>query len=154
MDLIESKSPPGLFPLFDDVCSTMAKEKEAVADVKMLDKIDAVHFGHQHYKRTDNGFKVHHYAGEVAYNCLGFTARNKDLLNEDLVKAIKATTNAFLKDVLTGLGNTAELSLTQKKTAGVQNKNPGQQSDRYTDEVSAPLCTHNQTQRDQAATVY
>ncbi|CBH10638.1 myosin IB heavy chain, putative [Trypanosoma brucei gambiense DAL972] len=99
-DLIEGMQPPGLFPIFDDVCATMAKEKESVADIKMLDKLDAVHAGNRHFNRTERGFFVKHYAGDVHYDADGFTNRNKDTLSPDLIGLLRSVTNRFILDIL------------------------------------------------------
>ncbi|RNF25639.1 myosin IF [Trypanosoma conorhini] len=99
-DLIEGTQPPGLFAIIDDVCATMAKEKESVADIKMLDKLDAVHSGNPHFNRTERGFRVQHYAGDVQYNAEGFTTRNKDLLSVDIASMLGSCSNRFLLTLL------------------------------------------------------
>jgi myosin-1 len=96
-DLIEGKNPAGLFAIMDDVCATMAKEREAVADVKLLDKLDGMHCGHAHFRRLlDKGFVLKHYAGDVVYDTAGFVNRNKDLLSADIMTVIASTTNPLL----------------------------------------------------------
>jgi myosin-1 len=102
-DLIDGKNPPGLFSVMDDVCATMAKEKEHVADQKMGEKLAGVHGGHAHFRRNDQGFMVKHYAGDVFYNTAGFTARNKDLLSPDLVTVIQCSDNGFFGRLISDL---------------------------------------------------
>ncbi|RNC59121.1 putative myosin IB heavy chain [Trypanosoma cruzi] len=99
-ELIEGTQPPGLFSVMDDVCATMAKEKESVADIKMLDKLDAVHTGNPHFNRTERGFRIKHYAGDVYYNAEGFTTRNKDLLGADIALVLGTSSNQFLLKIL------------------------------------------------------
>ncbi|RNF00969.1 myosin IF [Trypanosoma rangeli] len=99
-DLIEGMQPPGLFAVIDDVCATMAKEKESVADIKMLDKLDAVHAGNPHFNRTEKGFRVKHYAGDVQYDAEGFTTRNKDLISIDTTSMLGFSSNRFLLTIL------------------------------------------------------
>nr|CCC90215.1 putative myosin IB heavy chain [Trypanosoma congolense IL3000] len=106
-DLIEGMQPPGLFLVFDDVCATMAKEKESVADIKMLDKLDAVHAGNCHFNRTERGFFVKHYAGDVHYDAQGFTNRNKDTLSPDLIGLLRSISNRFVLDILSDMLNEA-----------------------------------------------
>ena len=96
-DLIEGRQPPGIFAILDDVCATMAKEKEAVADIKMLDKLEGPHGSHHHFQRYDRGFLIRHYAGDVQYDAAGFTTRNKDLLSADVVGVMVASTVPFIK---------------------------------------------------------
>eukprot|EP00672_Neobodo_designis_P024485 CAMPEP_0174831110 /NCGR_PEP_ID=MMETSP1114-20130205/2916_1 /TAXON_ID=312471 /ORGANISM="Neobodo designis, Strain CCAP 1951/1" /LENGTH=1146 /DNA_ID=CAMNT_0016064931 /DNA_START=57 /DNA_END=3497 /DNA_ORIENTATION=+ len=102
-DLIDGKNPPGLFSVMDDVCKTMAKEKEFVADQKMSEKLAGVHGQHPHFRRNDQGFMVKHYAGDVYYNTAGFTARNKDLLSPDLVTVVQCSDNAFFGRLISDL---------------------------------------------------
>lgn len=99
-DLIEGKQPPGLFAIIDDVCAAMAKEVESVADVKMLDKLDGAFGQHPHFHRTDQGFMIKHYAGDVHYNSQGFTTRNKDLLSVDILTVVITTQNQFFQRLL------------------------------------------------------
>ncbi|ORC93509.1 myosin IB heavy chain [Trypanosoma theileri] len=104
-NLIESTSPPGLFAIIDDVCATMSKEKELVADIKMLDKLDATHSGNPHFKKTERGFFIKHYAGDVHYNAEGFINRNKDFLSLDVVALLRSSSNSFLLKILADILN-------------------------------------------------
>eukprot|EP01013_Petalomonas_cantuscygni_P009418 TRINITY_DN2223_c0_g8_i1.p1 TRINITY_DN2223_c0_g8~~TRINITY_DN2223_c0_g8_i1.p1 ORF type:complete len:1265 (+),score=314.55 TRINITY_DN2223_c0_g8_i1:206-4000(+) len=88
VDLIEGKNPPGLFRVIDDVCQTMAKEDQRAVDGKMLDKLDTHCGSHRHFSRTEWGFIVRHYAGDVEYNRTGFVAKNKDTLTPDLMSVV------------------------------------------------------------------
>ncbi|KAH8607142.1 Myosin head (motor domain) Unconventional myosin tail actin and lipid binding WW domain [Trypanosoma vivax] len=106
-DLIEGSQPPGLFAVIDDVCATMTKEKESVADIKMLDKLDAVHAGNRHFNRTERGFFVKHYAGDVHYDSDGFTNRNKDTISADLSLLLRSSTNTFVLGILEEILNDA-----------------------------------------------
>lgn len=99
-ELIEGKNPPGLFSVIDDVCATMSKEKESVADVKMLDKLGAAHGGHAHFRQNERGFMIRHYAGDVHYDSAGFTTRNKDTINMDIVQVLSTTKSNFLQELL------------------------------------------------------
>ncbi|KAH9577346.1 Myosin head [Trypanosoma melophagium] len=99
-NLMESTNPPGLFAFIDDVCATMSKEKEVVADIKMLDKLDATHSGNPHFNKTDRGFFIKHYAGDVHYNVEGFINRNKDFLSSDVTALLRSSSNSFLLKLL------------------------------------------------------
>nr|ACS87808.1 putative myosin IB heavy chain [Angomonas deanei] len=100
-DLIESNKPPGLFALVDDVCVTMAKEEEAVADRKLLDKLDMTYRGHPNFLRSERGFIIKHYAGDVEYSTDGFVGRNKDRLGADVVEVLATCKNGFILEILT-----------------------------------------------------
>ena len=65
-DLIESKSPPGIMCVLDDVCATMHAVTGG-ADDTLLQKLAATASvgSHQHYQGSNTGFVVHHYAGKV-----------------------------------------------------------------------------------------
>lgn len=100
-NLIEGTRPPGLFALIDDVCLSMAKEEEAVADRKLLDKLDMVHGAHPNFARSEKGFIVKHYAGDVEYSTDGFVGRNKDKLSPDLIDVLITSQAPFLLEILT-----------------------------------------------------
>ncbi|KAK7197468.1 myosin IB heavy chain [Novymonas esmeraldas] len=100
-DLIESTRPPGLFAIMDDVCVTMAKEEEAVADRKLLDKLDMAYSRHANFVRSERGFIIKHYAGDVEYSTDGFIGRNKDRLGADVVEVLASSRVDFLLEILT-----------------------------------------------------
>ncbi|XP_021935115.1 unconventional myosin-Ie-like [Zootermopsis nevadensis] len=94
-DLIESKRPPGLFSVMDDVCATMHAVSEG-ADHDLQKKLTTASGTHQHYQSCKEGFIIHHYAGIVTYNVEGFCDRNRDVLFPDLVELMQSSSNAFL----------------------------------------------------------
>ncbi|KAJ3038615.1 Unconventional myosin-Ie [Rhizophlyctis rosea] len=96
VDLIESKRPPGLMAVLDDVCFTMHAQSEG-ADEKFVQKADSACGNNKHYQGLQTQFIVHHYAGSVTYDCQGFTESNKDTLFKDLVQLMQSTTNPFIR---------------------------------------------------------
>ncbi|KAJ9441673.1 Myosin ID heavy chain [Diplonema papillatum] len=96
-DLVEGKSPSGLFALMDDVCAKMHKEKASVADVKMLEEFDKNFQQHAHYTRMSTGFRIRHYAGDVVYSSFGFTQKNKDILPRDLLKVVTSSDDKLIR---------------------------------------------------------
>ncbi|KAI8848913.1 P-loop containing nucleoside triphosphate hydrolase protein [Chytridium lagenaria] len=98
VDLIESKKPPGVMAVLDDVCSTMHAQVEG-ADVKFVQKLDMACSQNKHYKGLQTQFIISHYAGSVTYDCDGFTEANKDTLFKDLVQLMKSTSNPFIADL-------------------------------------------------------
>eukprot|EP00759_Apiculatamorpha_spiralis_P036007 PhF_6_TR36375/c0_g1_i1/m.53441/K10356/MYO1; myosin I len=127
-ELIEGKSPPGLFLILDDVCATMTKEKESVADMKLLDKLEAGSGGNAHFTRTGSGFIVKHYAGDVVYESAGFTSRNKDTLPPDLMVVLKDTTNGLLEQLFRDVevdvpGSNSPRAKKKSTTAGFKIRN-------------------------------
>ncbi|KAJ4435524.1 Unconventional myosin-Ie [Periplaneta americana] len=97
-DLIESKRPPGLFSVMDDVCATMHAVSEGV-DQDLQKKLTTASGTHQHYQSCKEGFIIHHYAGIVTYNVEGFCDRNRDVLFPDLVELMQTSTNSFLRSL-------------------------------------------------------
>ena len=97
VDLIESKKPPGIMAILDDVCFTMHAQTEG-ADLKFVQKLDAVS-QNKHYEGHQSYFVVHHYAGSVTYDCDGFAESNKDTLFKDLVQLMQTTKKPFIKNL-------------------------------------------------------
>eukprot|EP00794_Sanderia_malayensis_P009899 gene9900-10912_t len=94
-DLIESKKPPGVMCVLDDVCATMHAQGEG-ADMKLLQKLDGSVGSHQHYNGFSQGFIIHHYAGKVTYEADGFCERNRDVLFNDLIELMQSSQNPFI----------------------------------------------------------
>ncbi|NP_001118234.1 amoeboid myosin I [Strongylocentrotus purpuratus] len=93
-DLIESKVPPGVMCILDDVCATMHAVSDG-ADEKLLQKMNSAVGTHQHYGVLSGGFIVHHYAGQVRYTVEGFCERNRDVLFTDLIELMQSSENSF-----------------------------------------------------------
>ncbi|XP_056267981.1 unconventional myosin-Ie isoform X2 [Pseudoliparis swirei] len=95
-DLIESKSPPGIMCVLDDVCATMHAVGEG-ADQTMLQKLRVQMNTHEHFNSWNQGFIIHHYAGKVSYNAEGFCERNRDVLFSDLIELMQNSEIAFIR---------------------------------------------------------
>jgi myosin-1 len=95
VELIESKNPPGVMAILDDVCSTMHAVTEG-ADSTFLQKLQGAVSSHKHYRGMQAQFVIHHYAGAVTYDCDGFTDSNKDTLFKDLILLVQSTNDQFL----------------------------------------------------------
>ncbi|KAJ3056601.1 Unconventional myosin-Ie [Rhizophlyctis rosea] len=98
VDLIESRKPPGIMAVLDDVCFTMHAVSEG-ADEKFVQKMTMACSNNKHYNGHQSQFVVHHYAGSVTYDCQGFTEANKDTLFKDLVQLMQSTTNPFIRNL-------------------------------------------------------
>nr|WEL12767.1 myosin class I C [Halisarca dujardinii] len=95
-DLIESKRPPGIMSILDDVCATMHGQSEG-ADLKLLQKLGEAGLpGANHYIGFAAGFTIVHYAGKVIYECQGFCERNRDVLYRDLIELMQSSGNPFI----------------------------------------------------------
>ncbi|XP_067665712.1 unconventional myosin-Ie-like isoform X1 [Haliotis asinina] len=94
-DLIESKSPPGIMCVVDDICATMHAVSEG-ADQKLLMKLQGAVGSHEHYQGSNTGFIIHHYAGKVSYDADGFCERNRDVLFTDLIQLMQSSQNSFI----------------------------------------------------------
>ncbi|KAM8876244.1 unconventional myosin-Ie isoform 2-T2 [Synchiropus picturatus] len=95
-DLIESKSPPGVMCILDDVCATMHAVGEG-ADQTMLQKLRVQINTHEHFNSWNQGFIIHHYAGKVSYDADGFCERNRDVLFTDLIELMQSSQIAFIR---------------------------------------------------------
>ncbi|XP_049849334.1 myosin heavy chain IB-like [Schistocerca gregaria] len=95
-DLIEGKSPPGMFSVLDDVCFTMHAVESDVLDFKFVEKCSGCFNGNIYFQPFEKGFRIKHYAGEVAYTVTGFCDRNKDVVTNDIIEVVQASTNSLL----------------------------------------------------------
>lgn len=95
-DLIESKAPPGVFSILDDVCATMHATGEGV-DAQLCQKLSHQVGSHPHFQVTgSSGFVIHHYAGKVGYDAQGMCEKNRDVLFVDVVLVMQSSTNPFI----------------------------------------------------------
>ncbi|KAI8803169.1 P-loop containing nucleoside triphosphate hydrolase protein, partial [Cladochytrium replicatum] len=98
VDLIESKKPPGVMAVLDDVCFTMHAVNEG-ADTTFVQKLDGAFSQHAHYVGKQSQFVIKHYAGDVTYDIDGFTEANKDTLFKDLVQLMQTTQKKFIHNL-------------------------------------------------------
>ncbi|XP_037326134.1 unconventional myosin-If [Pungitius pungitius] len=95
-DLIENKlNPPGIMSVLDDVCATMHAKGEG-ADGTLLQKLQAAVGTHGHFNNWNSGFVIHHYAGKVSYDIVGFCERNRDVLFPDLIELMQSSEYPFI----------------------------------------------------------
>uniref|UniRef100_A0A8C9THF7 Osteoclast-stimulating factor 1 n=1 Tax=Scleropages formosus TaxID=113540 RepID=A0A8C9THF7_SCLFO len=97
-DLIESKNPPGIMSILDDVCATMHAKGEG-ADQTLIQKLQMQIGSHEHFNSWNKGFVVHHYAGKVSYDVGGFCERNRDVLFTDIIELMQSSEYPFIKDL-------------------------------------------------------
>jgi len=98
VDLIESKRPPGMMCILDDVCATMHAVSKG-SDEDFVRKMDVNCGENKHYQGMQNKFLVRHYAGPVTYDCEGFCEANKDTLFKDLIILMQSTTKPFIRNL-------------------------------------------------------
>ncbi|KAG7513689.1 hypothetical protein JOB18_014313 [Solea senegalensis] len=98
-DLIENKlNPPGIMSVLDDVCATMHAKGEG-ADSTLLQKLQAAVGTHEHFNNWNSGFVIHHYAGKVSYDIIGFCERNRDVLFPDLIELMQSSDYDFIRSL-------------------------------------------------------
>ncbi|XP_020789005.1 unconventional myosin-If [Boleophthalmus pectinirostris] len=98
-DLIENKlNPPGIMSVLDDVCATMHAKGEG-ADGTLLQKLQAAVGTHEHFNSWNSGFVIHHYAGKVSYDVVGFCERNRDVLFPDLIELMQSSEYDFIRSL-------------------------------------------------------
>ncbi|XP_024910277.1 myosin-IIIa isoform X5 [Cynoglossus semilaevis] len=67
-------------------------------------------------KRVDLGFGIHHYAGKVIYNTVGFLAKNRDTLPADIILLLRSSENELIRRLVTHpLTKTGNLAHTKGK---------------------------------------
>ncbi|KAK7888870.1 hypothetical protein WMY93_024430 [Mugilogobius chulae] len=115
-DLIENKlNPPGIMSVLDDVCATMHAKGEG-ADGTLLQKLQAAVGTHEHFNSWNSGFVIHHYAGKVSYEVIGFCERNRDVLFPDLIELMQSSEYEFIRSLFPENLNTDKKS--RPTTAG------------------------------------
>lgn len=101
LELIEGRSPPGLFRLLDDTCRTVHSLESAVVDGKFMEKVIKTHASHPHLYCPAQGsdarqFTVKHYAGDVEYTVHEFSTKNNDNMYISLVSCMQGSANPFI----------------------------------------------------------
>lgn len=93
-DLIESRRPPGVLPILDDVCKTMhARGGAEGLDSKFMETIEQFHGSHKHFQRSGAKFVIKHYAGEVVYDPRGFGDANKNVIRPEIIAMLQRKGN-------------------------------------------------------------
>ncbi|NWZ59101.1 MYO1A protein, partial [Haliaeetus albicilla] len=129
-NLIEN-SKCGILAMLDEECLRPG----VVNEDTFLTKLNQLFATHKHYesKETQNArrimdaslppqcFRIHHYAGKVTYNVMGFIEKNNDLLFRDLSQAMWAAQHALLRSLFPE-GDPQKVSLKLPPTAGFQFK--------------------------------
>ena len=100
LDLIEKKRT-GLFAMCDEEISVPRGSDEG-----FLSKAIKAHSGHESFSKPKPSAKdsrlcfiVHHYAGEVSYNCTKFLEKDKDQLHPDMCGVLKNSELPFLQNL-------------------------------------------------------
>ncbi|XP_076333523.1 LOW QUALITY PROTEIN: unconventional myosin-Ie-like [Tachypleus tridentatus] len=114
-ELIESKCPPGIISILDDVCATMHAVNEG-ADVQLQQKLEKSVGGNAHFQGSGSGFVIHHYAGVVSYDVDGFCERNRDVLFTDIIQLMQTSDNPFIVNLFPE--NVSSTIRTRPTTAG------------------------------------
>ena len=123
MDLIETKRPPGIMSVLDDVCFTMHAVSDG-ADETFVQKLDAAVSGNKHYEGRGRQFIIHHYAGSVNYTCDGFVEANKDTLTKDLILLMQTSARSFNQHLFPE--NVDEADKKRPPTASIKIRNQSQ----------------------------
>uniref|UniRef100_A0A914XBB0 Unconventional myosin-IXb n=2 Tax=Plectus sambesii TaxID=2011161 RepID=A0A914XBB0_9BILA len=97
VQLFESK-PYGLFCLVDEE----SKIKNGT-DESMLEKLNQFLKTNEYYEipqKREFAFIIAHYAGKVKYQITGFREKNKDLMRQEVVTALKNSKSAFVRELV------------------------------------------------------
>ncbi|KAL3236089.1 myosin 3 [Nakaseomyces bracarensis] len=96
-DLIEARRPPGIFAAMNDAIATAHADSNA-ADQAFSQRLN-LFSTNPHFELRQNKFVIKHYAGDVTYDVLGITDKNKDQLQKDLVELLSTTSNDFVQTI-------------------------------------------------------
>ena len=136
LDLLEHRSQ-GIFAMIDEEINVPRG-----SDKGFLNKANSRHGKHPNFetpkpkacKDAQNCFGIVHYAGTVYYNANNFLEKNKDSLHQDVMSALRASTNDFILEVLpkpppasASNGRRRVGGKSSKKTLGSQFKEQQQQ---------------------------
>lgn len=93
LDLVEKK-PVGIIQLIDEQCRA-----PKATDKTLVEKLHKTYEKHAYYeapKRNQMTFIIKHYAGEVAYDIVGFLEKNSDTLYQDFSDVMKTSKSKTL----------------------------------------------------------
>uniref|UniRef100_A0AAF5RX01 Uncharacterized protein n=1 Tax=Wuchereria bancrofti TaxID=6293 RepID=A0AAF5RX01_WUCBA len=97
VQLFQSK-PYGIFRLIDEESNI-----NNGTDESMLDKLNQFLKTNEYYEtpqKRESAFIVAHYAGKVKYQIKGFREKNKDLMRQEVLMAIKKSKSAFVRGLV------------------------------------------------------
>ncbi|EFO21723.1 hypothetical protein LOAG_06763 [Loa loa] len=97
-DLFESRKPPGIMCILDDVCSQIHAQNEG-ADDQFLVELNKYMSQNEHYQSGTQCFIIKHYAGAVLYNVDGFCEKNRDTLYKDFIALMQQSNRQFFKQL-------------------------------------------------------
>ncbi|RLV95098.1 Myosin-1 [Spathaspora sp. JA1] len=94
IDLIETKTPMGIFKLLDEEC-IMPKSSDQSFMERLSQNFTKTHpkFSENKFK---NGFIVHHYAGKVEYDVNNWLQKNTDPVSESIIRLLPNSGNTFI----------------------------------------------------------
>ena len=81
----------GIINLLDEEC-ILTKSSDSNFHLKMQNMIKS----NVLKIKTDNNFLIHHYAGDVQYNCVNFCEKNKQKITKELLKYFEKSSNLIL----------------------------------------------------------
>lgn len=92
LDLLENSM--GLMALLNEECV-----RPMGSDLSFASKIVSLHEGHPRLEKarlSKAHFVLHHYAGPVTYDAIGFVEKNKDSLQSDLLELLAKSSNGLI----------------------------------------------------------
>lgn len=95
--LIEDKRPPGVFAALNDACAT-AHADSGAADQTFVGRLNFLS-NNPNFESRQGQFIIKHYAGDVNYQIMGMTDKNKDQLLKDLLNLVGESSNAFVHEL-------------------------------------------------------
>ena len=95
--LIEDKRPPGVFAALNDACAT-AHADSGAADQTFVGRLNFLS-NNPNFENRQGQFIIKHYAGDVSYQVMGMTDKNKDQLLKDLLNLVGESSNPIVHEL-------------------------------------------------------
>ncbi|XP_069784734.1 unconventional myosin-Vb-like [Narcine bancroftii] len=96
IDVIEAKM--GIFDLLDEECKMPRGTDEKWAQ-KLYNQHQYTSDYFQKPRMSNSAFTIHHYAGDVLYQCEGFLQKNRDTVYEEQINILKASKSELVAEL-------------------------------------------------------
>ena len=112
-DLIEELRPPGIFSVMND-SNAMAHADSVAADQSFATKLSMLD-SNPHFENRSGKFIIKHYAGDVTYDIIGMTDKNKDQLSKSITRLITSSQDPFFAQLFPDAGEPEDSGAGRRK---------------------------------------
>ena len=117
------QQPLGLIPLLHE---EVAIPKGS--DSNFLNKAHSAHKNTQAYsppRMSSLSFTIHHYAGDVIYNALGFVEKNRDKVQEEMVNLVRESKKKFFSSLFSSSSSLSSSASSSSSSSSSSSHAPG-----------------------------